>query len=97
MISQDDIGHEVGDPNAHWDMRGELLWISEPGPWGSMCRIKLVGTGEIMDVGARGFVRTFGRPVHKTEKQVREDRLRSLREERDSLNRQIKELEAEAP
>ena len=97
MISRADIGHEVGDPNAHWDMRGELLSISEPGPWGSMCAIRLVGTGEVLDIGVRGFIRTNGRPVHKSEKQIREDRLCSLREERDTLDRKIKELEAEAP
>ena len=34
MITQADIGHEVGDPDAHWDMRGELLSLSEPGPGG---------------------------------------------------------------
>ena len=97
MITTDDIGHEVGDPNAHWDMRGELLSISKPGPWGSMCQIKLVGTGEVLGIGARGFVRTNGKPVRKTEAKIREDRLRYLREQRDSMDREIRELEAEAP
>lgn len=68
-LTHEDIGHEVGDPDAMWDMRGVLVSLSEPGPYGSMCTIRLCGTGELYDIGARGFVRTFGTPVHKTEEE----------------------------
>ena len=97
MISDADIGHEVGDPNAHWDMRGELLSLSEPGPWGSMCVIRLVDSGEILDIGARGFIRTNGRPVYMTEDVVRAQRLQALREQRAEIDRQILDLENREP
>lgn len=97
MITQADIGHEVGDPDAHWDMRGELLSLSEPGPGGSMCEIPLVGSWKVFTTSANGFVRTNGRPVHKSEKDIRNQRLRERREQRREIDKQIRELEAEAP
>ena len=93
MLTQEDIGHEVGDPNAHWDMRGELLSLSDPGPWGSVCQIRLVGTGEVLDIGARGFIRTNGKPVHKSEAIILEDRWKELTEARKEIDRNLKEVE----
>ena len=69
--------------------------LSEPGPWGSVCEIRLVGTGEILDIGARGFIRTNGKPVHKTEERILSDRLKELKERRNHIDKLILEVETE--